>query len=37
MLKNKLSTLQPFELHKALLDQYLEFCKSADIKKYVYS
>lgn len=33
--RKKFSALQPFELHKELLDKYLEYCKFIDIKKYV--
>lgn len=33
--KKKLFDLQPFELHKELLDKYLEYCKHIDSKKYV--
>lgn len=36
MNKLKLSTLEPFELHKKLLDKYLKYCKFVDRKKYVY-
>lgn len=35
MEKSKFSNLQPFELHKKLLDQYLEYCKFIEVKKYV--
>lgn len=33
--KKKLNALQPFELHKELLDKYLEYCKFVDLKKFV--
>ncbi|XP_060837479.1 protein FRA10AC1 [Rhopalosiphum padi] len=31
--RKKLIALQPYELHKELLDKYLEYCKSIDLKK----
>nr|BAH72830.1 ACYPI004282 [Acyrthosiphon pisum] len=31
--RKKLVALQPFELHKELLDKYLEYCKFIDLKK----
>lgn len=33
--RKKLFALQPYELHKELLDKYLEYCKFIDLKKCV--